>query len=78
VDRHDDEAGGPARGVQGAAADRARGDDGRQSRADGRPDREGGGEGGGDSHGGTSAPVPLGVSSSQPRFAAGAAGGASL
>lgn len=65
MDRHDDEAGGPARGVQGAAANRARGDGGRQRRADGRPDREGGGEGAGDSHGRAGAPVPLGVSSTR-------------
>lgn len=48
VDRHHGETGGSARGVQGAAPDGARGDDGGQRRADGRPDREGGG---GDGHG---------------------------
>lgn len=52
MDRHDNEAGDPARGVQGAAADRARRDGRGQQRADGRPDRErGGGEGGWDHHG---------------------------
>ena len=50
VDRHDDEASDPARGIQGAAADRARCDEGRKRRAYGRPDHEGG-EGGGDHHG---------------------------